>query len=455
MKQKTISERGQALIVMALAAIGLFAIVGLAIDGSAKFSDRRHAQNAADSAALAAALEKVNALTAKVSDNSPTTNAPTTCPPPSGVLPSPVCEALQLAGLNRALSNGYNNNLVSNTVEVYSPPISGPYAGNNKYVQVIILSHVNTTFARVVGIQKTHNTVQAVALTAKGGPLFDGAAFISLNPSPNCGNGSVYVGGSGTINLNGGSIFVNSNVGCGFSMPNCTGFTLNLNGGGVMSAGSPISSCDPNLPKDTTQEQFIIPDDVYMPPEPDECGHLATAYQTGPNEWHITPGYYSDFPQSNINGDIVGIKKDIIMDPGVYCVGKSIKWSGNTFTSLDGSSGVTIYIKSGNNFSLSIDSPITLNASNSPGYEGYLIILDGNRNNIKDCTINGGSYILLNGTIFAPYCNITINGDNKTDSIINAQIVGWDLKLNGGSTINIKYDPAFNAKNKRKVGLMR
>ena len=73
------SERGQALIIFALAAIGLFGIVGLAIDGSAKFSDRRHAQNAADTAALAAALAKANAIDAGLS------NSPAECPPTSGV----------------------------------------------------------------------------------------------------------------------------------------------------------------------------------------------------------------------------------------------------------------------------------------------------------------------------------------------------------------------------------
>ena len=59
---KPSKERGQALILIALAAIGLVGIAGLAIDGSAKFSDRRHAQNAADSAALAGALAKAAAL---------------------------------------------------------------------------------------------------------------------------------------------------------------------------------------------------------------------------------------------------------------------------------------------------------------------------------------------------------------------------------------------------------
>src|SRR5215207_6511653 len=129
------SERGQALIIFALAAIGLFGIVGLAIDGSAKFSDRRHAQNAADTAALAAALAKVNTLI------DPTkTNSPLECPPISGT-PSDVCAALLNAGRNQAGDNGYDNDLVQNTVEVYSPPISGYYTGDNTYVQVIITSH--------------------------------------------------------------------------------------------------------------------------------------------------------------------------------------------------------------------------------------------------------------------------------------------------------------------------
>jgi Flp pilus assembly protein TadG len=56
MKLRLFTQRGQALILIALAGIALFGIAGLAIDGSAKFSDRRHAQNAADTAALAGAL---------------------------------------------------------------------------------------------------------------------------------------------------------------------------------------------------------------------------------------------------------------------------------------------------------------------------------------------------------------------------------------------------------------
>ncbi|HEX6033672.1 MAG TPA: hypothetical protein VFY83_04525, partial [Anaerolineales bacterium] len=223
----------------------------------------------------------------------------------------------------------------------------------------------------------------------------------------------------------------------------------------VESAGSPIISCNPYLPKDETQEQILIPDEVYIPPAPPECNQLARAYQTGANEWHITPGYYTDFPQASINGDIVGSKKDIIMDPGVYCVGRRIKWSSTTFDSLDGSSGVTLYIRSGNEFEININSPITFNPSNSGDYEGYLIIQDGSPSDIRNCTINGGSYLDINGTILAPYCNLTINGNNNSNSEINAQVIAWNITLNGGTTINIRYDPSINVKNKRRIGLMR
>ncbi len=59
MKRTCLSERGQALILITLAAIGLFGFAALAIDGSSAFSDRIHAQNAADTAALAAGLTKI------------------------------------------------------------------------------------------------------------------------------------------------------------------------------------------------------------------------------------------------------------------------------------------------------------------------------------------------------------------------------------------------------------
>ena len=471
MRSIKVSEKGQALVVIALASVVLIGFAALAIDGSAKFSDRRHAQNAADTAALAAALEKVNEITDGTSDLSPTTNAWATCPPPTGVLPSPVCDAVQIAALDRADSNGYDNNPATNTVEVYSPPISGYYStvsNSESYVQVVITSHVQTTFMRIFGVQETDNIVGAVAYMNEGGKLADGAMIIAYDPSPGCsgglgsGGGSVDIQGAATINLSGGGIFVNSDETCGYASPNCP--TLNIAGGaGISSVGSnniDQEGCSNPAPEFPNQEGYSIPDDVDMPDEPTACSHAnpGTAYQTGTDTYHITPGYYTDFPQKSINGNLFGKKQHIIMDPGVYCTDSDIAWSGQTFLSLDGSSGVTIYIKSGHKFSLNIDKPITLYASHNTGseYDGYLIVVDGTHTDIQQfCTITGGAYLDLEGIIFAPYCNIKVNGDSGATAPINAQLVGWHILIDGGAGINFNYNPDYVIHLKRKIGLMK
>ncbi len=228
MKPKSFNERGQALILIAFAAIALFAVAGLAIDGSNKYSDRRHAQNAADTAALSAALARANTLT-----NNPSLSDTEVCPNGS---PGTLCQAISSAALNIADQNGYDNNLVSNEVRVYTcnHPDSdcGPYDGNKNYVQVMITSYVNTYFMRVLGIDQSTNIVEAVALAGKGGAIANGASVVSMNPNPNCGNGSFAVGGNGEINLTGGGMFVNSSASCGY-VCNSSSLTLTTNPSGI------------------------------------------------------------------------------------------------------------------------------------------------------------------------------------------------------------------------------
>ena len=50
-------QRGQVLVIVAIALITLLGMVGLAVDGSNAFATRRQSQAAADAAAYAAALE--------------------------------------------------------------------------------------------------------------------------------------------------------------------------------------------------------------------------------------------------------------------------------------------------------------------------------------------------------------------------------------------------------------
>src|SRR5512136_2436933 len=107
------SERGQALILIVAAMVALIGITGLAIDGGNIYSDRRHAQNAADTAALAASLkrngwEKLYGICGEIIDTTSTA--------------TPTCSASAItAAMNLALENGYNSNNVTNRVDVFSP----------------------------------------------------------------------------------------------------------------------------------------------------------------------------------------------------------------------------------------------------------------------------------------------------------------------------------------------
>ena len=102
---KLSKERGQALIIIVLAIIALAGMAGLVIDGGNYFLDRRNAQNAADSAALTAALTRGRGG-----------------------------QNLVGAALSSAAQNGYNNNGTTNLVEVNHPPKDGPYKNNAEYV---------------------------------------------------------------------------------------------------------------------------------------------------------------------------------------------------------------------------------------------------------------------------------------------------------------------------------
>lgn len=509
MRSKLSRERGQALIIIAFALIALVGMVGLAIDGGAKFSDRRHAQNAADTAALAAALAKVDALIAGVSDNSPTTNAPTACPPPSGVQASPVCDALQLAGLDRATSNGYSGNLTSNTVKIYSPPISGYYstiANSEDYVQVIIDSNVNTTFSRVFGFNQFNNHVEAVALAKPGYNLTDGAMIISYDPDPNCsttgtGGYSVSVSGNSTVNLNGGGIFLNSDEVCGFTIPNCA--DLNIFGGSVNSVATvdniDTGSCvfDPPLTEKIDQTPVDL-DNIDWPPVPKECSMAGSPTPTflgmiivdgkEVEEWLIYPGFYTEFPQATLLPTAeevsVGKRSRIYMQSGVYCIdppmNQDLSWSPIAASLLNGSTkpsknkfqdpgsgsflnfnpdGVTLYIRSGGGFTINLNnaSPTFLDATKDPDsdYQGYLIVLEGDESSIEACEVTGGANIDINGLIFAPFCDITVNGGSSPTAEINAQLIGWDIKINGTTTVNFNYNPSNQVVIKRRVGLMK
>ena len=384
-KQPT--ERGQALILIALAAIGLFGIAGLAIDGSAKFSDRRHAQNAADTAALAAALAKINGDA-----------------------------QWKLTALDRALENGYNNDLVQNTVDVYTCDEAGsdcgPYAGDPNFVKVVIVSEVKTYFSRLVGINQVPNTVEALAMSQQEytGELYGGASIVGL--ADQCE--TIWLAGSAAIDIQGGGIFSNSKQDCGVRIQGGKGFEIIMDSSVDMVATNYTTKGTPDL--GDVAGGFHGNQDAYNYPPP------AAMLPTYTCDWA-----YSSFPPSGVT----------TLSAGTYCVNGNFKLNAND--TLSGA-GVTIVMESGE-IDWNGGAEINLSAPTSGDLAGLLIYAP--MKNTSTMKFNGNGDSTLTGTIFMPAAQLVYNGTGNTNPS-HVQIIAYTIQLTGSNATNVLYQDTDN-----------
>jgi hypothetical protein len=433
MKTKSFKERGQVLILMALAAVGFFGIVGLAIDGSAKFSDRRHAQNAADTAAVAGAL----AVARQGNNTDPAWKGP---------------------AIERATQNGYDNShmrngLPSNDVQIESPPISGIYSNCsdihfdcNDFVQVIIDSNVNTWFARVIGITQIHNHVEAVAskITANNAWNFGGNAVVALSQD-GC---ALMSQGNTSVTVVGGGLYSNSDdPSCSFKKTSCAGTTTVQNTDGTQGAITMVGGaslnlgCMPNasvVPAGMKQLPFPPPYEEIAPPA--ECSQPKVTLGGNPSTVVLNPGHYGSMPpKSNM--------KDVTLKPGVYCIDSEIRFGAGDHFRVEGTfhstPGVFLYLMPGGSFTFNGGSTINIWGISDPAspYKGYLIYAAPNYSTgtPATCTINGNTSNTFQGTIYAPYCNITMDG-TSTPTGFQSQIIGYNVKFSGGANIYLTYE---------------
>lgn len=401
-KQIQFKEHGQALVIIALAAVVLFGFAALSIDGSRVFSDRRHAQNAADTSVLDAALAKTRGGN------------------------------WQTEGLARAASNSYDNNLTTNTVTFYSPPIDGNYMGNPEYVQVKIVSHVSTTFARVIGIAQMTNRVNAIARAVPGiiSPMFAGNAVVGLAPHE-C-KAIMYQGNANTTVI-GSGIFVNSD--CSNSAFFNNSSSANLTAPCLQSVGGITANSNAiNIPSgcvSTGATPYNFPPDNMVFP------NVVCPSGTSQNGSTLNPGTYSGhFPPNGVTH----------LNGGVYCVNGDFRVNGGD--TLTGSE-VLIVMKSGD---ISFNGGATIQLSGIPGPRtddnqlgGLLFYVPMPTNGncpSNTVTINGNSASGFEGTILAPCSDVSITGTGGSG--LQGQIIGYTVDLAGTSSTTIIYNEDQN-----------
>lgn len=395
-------EKGQAIILIVFAIIGLIGVSALAIDGVNAFLDSRRAETAASAAALTAALTRIEGGNWRA------------------------------AALATAAANGYDNNGITNTVEMNTPPLSGPYSGNSEYIEVIITSHLKTYFASVVGIPYITNRSLVISQSKPSelGEMFKGYAVVSLAPETQCElHRGFWIHSEATLNLEGGGLFVNSNN------PDCAFISFGSGSVRVRDASriSVVGGADIQKPKLITPypiETGIAPVPFPIPYKMPRAG-CGSKIATPDGLGSISSGNWDEgvFPPegvTSLEGGVYCLQDDFIVPDGGYLEG-----------------GNVVIVMEDGNVKISGSAEVHLGAPHGGPNQGLLIYMPvGNRGIIS---LNGSDESEFRGTILAPGADLRINGlDNLHGAAYRSQIIAYYIEVDGTDNILVKYEDEQN-----------
>ncbi len=295
------SQKGQALILIAFGIVALIGFTALAVDGGRVFSDRRNAQNAADTSALAAALEYIyqeeNETLAKVK------------------------------AVERAASNNYQTDADHTVIVEFcdevpggDPPCNLPgvaSADYGEYIRVRIISNVPMTFARVLGRDFVTNRVEAISRVDSAPPITGTVYGAGMFATKKTGNDCYTVTGNADLTFHDSGIFVNCNGADAFNITGAAAYMY-------MDANAQIVGCSDNAnqnpprikgtgkidcgatQQDITKDTYKdIPTTLPAPKYPNDC---PTKAQKSGNTW--IAGYFDYNPS---------IKSTEFLSDGTYC----------------------------------------------------------------------------------------------------------------------------------------
>lgn len=245
-------RRGVVLVVFAIVLIAILGMVGLVVDGALLTATHRQAQNAADAAALAAAMDRMRGRSTTDATATATTfvrthNGLTTAPAPT----------------------------------VNFPPASGAYAGKNGYVEVIVNAPVQTYLIHVLGVARNQQVTARAVAGYEARSAGEGVMVLNPDARPGLdvsGGGTLRVEGRVVVNSEGGGVDENdqpiNNGNIGFAarggQPNSeTGiFAIDIDVVGGVDNPTSFKPFDPTDPSPLRTRQLPEPDPLINLPTP-------------------------------------------------------------------------------------------------------------------------------------------------------------------------------------------
>jgi Putative Flp pilus-assembly TadE/G-like len=382
----------------------LVGAVGLGVESGQWYANKRGLQTAADAAAISGAFERAHGNPSQVT----------------------------ASALRDATRNGFVNTL-PNTIVVRNPPTTGPNAGEQSAVEVILESHP-TLLLTSIALQDLTVSVRSVAQVQVTGT----ACVLALDPSV---GSAISNSGNPTVNM----------AGCVLAANSDNASAINITGSSDLTADSLYTvgdyavggSATINLARDPLVHRFALDDpyaDVDIPPSALSGGCMVNnASYNSPVT--LNPGVYC-------NGISFGAHAHVHLNPGTYYIDAgdfrvnagavvtcncSGSYDGVTFvlTSSGAASQIgTVTINGG--------ADITLNAPPDPSstFAGILFYQDRRAPAGATDKFNGGANQSLTGAIYFPNQTIEYAGNNSSSAATCTQIIGNQVVFTGNATIN-------------------
>jgi Flp pilus assembly protein TadG len=385
---KPVKDRsGSVFIYTAIIAPVLLGFAGLSVDVGIWYANQRLAQAAADSGAMAGALE---------------------------VLRSSASSTAIINAVNTDSANNGFSATNGDTVTVNFPPQSGSFTSSAEAVEVIVSRPARSFLSQLVFEGATTITARAVARAGA-----NDICVWSLNPSD---SGTLSVSGTAQVNL-----------GCGVLANSTDASALTQNGNSCLNAtqvkvaGNSSGACISPQPI-TGVSQVADPLASMPPPSYGSCDYSNNITVNSGTPQTLGPGTYCGNIRVNANGQLA-------LQSGQYVLnGASFTVAGQgSVTGTDVSFYLTENSGTPDNISIAGGASVSLTAPANGDTLGILFYQDRDAPSNVTHSFTGGSSMDLEGILYFPNQDISYSGGasiNSSPTIIIADTVTF----NGNST---------------------
>ncbi len=381
---------GGVLVYVALAAPIIIGAAALSVDLGLWYANKRLAQSAADSAALAGSLEIVR----------------------SGGDAAQISVAVTADALNNGFTSGGGDSITVNY-----PPSSGPSTGSTTAVEVIVSRPGDRLLSQVVFGGNTSIVARAVATA----DINDSCVW-ALNPSS---PSALRVSGGAVVELN-----------CGILVRSTNNNGLFQNGSGCLEAsvikvaGNYSAACVTPTPL-TGATTFPDPLASLQPPSYGGCDYTANITVNSSSPQTLTPGTYCGKIRVNANATLT-------FDPGLYVLdGAGLDVSGQgTVNGTDVSFYLTQNSGVPDSITISGGATVTLTADPYGPLPGILFYHDRAATGNATHRFTGGSHMNLSGVLYFPSTSVDFSGGSSlADS--QAILIADTVEFSGNSSVDL------------------